>query len=304
MKKITTLFLIIFAICLLTACRTEPATEPQTQAPTEIAPSVSPENTALTPTPTPTPTQPTETIPPEPVDTSIEEWRKLAYEYINWERRYTKQGADLDKLKIGMSYEEVVEIFGRGWFQGLYSGMPRPLFVLGKPDAFAWVLSDDVRYTFKETMVSMTIYFENSAIHDNGKELVAEGKTVSETDKKESLDTEETKVIPSEETLSTHDKDDQDIVQDPQQSEMRQGQLFPDNNNSDLQEQLPIIWMRNKKQDVRPVFNEEEKSKLISLGYEPVKSYNDNVMKAIAGMNYDPEKEKCRFSISKSQRKK
>ena len=172
MKKITTLFLIIFAICLLTACRTEPATEPQTQAPTETAPSVSPENTALTPTPTPTPTQPTETIPPEPVDTSIEEWRKLAYEYINWERRYTKQGADLDKLKIGMSYEEVVEIFGRGRFQGLYSGMPRPLFVLGKPDAFAWVLSDDVRYTFKETMVSMTIYFENSAIHDNGKERV------------------------------------------------------------------------------------------------------------------------------------
>ena len=140
--------------------------------------------------------------------------------------------------------------------------------------------------------------------HDNGKVLVAEGNTVSETDKKESLDTEETKVIPSEETLSSSDKDYQDTVQDPPQSEMRQGQLFSDNNNSDFHEQLPIIWMRNKKQDVRPAFNEEEKSKLVSLGYEAVKRFNDTVMKAIAGMNFDPEKEKRRFSTSKSQRNK
>lgn len=62
--------------------------------------------------------------------------------------------------------------------------------------------------------------------------------------------------------------------------------------------------MRNKKQDVRPAFNEEEKSKLVSLGYEPVKRFTDTVMKKIAEMNFDPEKEKCRFSISKSQRKK
>lgn len=118
------------------------------------------------------------------------------------------------------------------------------------------------------------------------------------------IPSDETKVIPSEETLSTHDKEDQDTVQGPPQSEMRQGQLFPDNNNSDLQEQLPIIWMRNKKQDVRPAFNEEEKTKLVSLGYESVKRFNDTVMKAIAGMNFDPEKEKRRFSTSKSQRKK
>lgn len=114
--------------------------------------------------------------------------------------------------------------------------------------------------------------------HNNGKVLVAEGNTVSETDKKESLNTEETKVIASEETLSSRDKD--------------------------YQEQLPIIWMRNKKQDVRPAFNEEEKSKLVSLGYEAVKRFNDTVMKAIAGMNFDPEKEKRRFSTSKSQRNK
>lgn len=114
--------------------------------------------------------------------------------------------------------------------------------------------------------------------HNNGKVLVAEGNTVSKTDKKESLNTEETKVIASEETLSSRDKD--------------------------YQEQLPIIWMRNKKQDVRPAFNEEEKSKLVSLGYEAVKRFNDTVMKAIAGMNFDPEKEKRRFSTSKSQRNK
>ena len=79
---------------------------------------------------------------------------------------------------------------------------------------------------------------------------------------------------------------------------------FSDNNNSDFQEQLPIIWMRNKKRDVRPAFNEEEKSKLVSLGYEAVKRFNDTVMKAIARMNFDPEKEKRRFSTSKSQRNK
>lgn len=140
--------------------------------------------------------------------------------------------------------------------------------------------------------------------HDNGKVLAAESNTVSETDKKESLDTEETKVIPSEETLSTRDKDYQGTVQAPPQSEMRQGQLFSDNNNSDVQEQLPIIWMRNKKQDVQPAFNDEEKSKLDSLGYKAVKRFDDTVMNAIARMNFDPEKEKRRFSTSKSQRKK
>ena len=73
-----------------------------------------------------------------------------------------------------------------------------------------------------------------------------------------------------------------------------------ENNGSELQEKhLPIVWMRNKKKDVRPVFSDDEKENLIKLGYTYVKKLNDNVMKAIAGWGYNPEQEKRRFSKSK-----
>ena len=85
---------------------------------------------------------------------------------------------------------------------------------------------------------------------------------------------------------------------------IRQGQLFT-NDDCDIEQskQVPLLWMRNKKQDVRPVFNEEEKAKYISLGYKAVEKFTDSVKKAIAGMNYDPEQERKRFSKSKSSLK-
>lgn len=110
------------------------------------------------------------------------------------------------------------------------------------------------------------------------------------------------------ETLFEHKKDVQDSALELSQTKkiiaQKQGLLFSEDDiDTEVQEQLPILWMRNKKQDVRPVFNENEKSKLINLGYEPVKRFNDKVMKAIAGMNYNPEKEKNRFTTSKTKKK-
>ena len=73
-----------------------------------------------------------------------------------------------------------------------------------------------------------------------------------------------------------------------------------ENNGSESHgKHLPIVWMRNKKKDVRPVFSDDEKENLIKLGYTYVKKLNDNVMKAIAGWGYNPELEKRRFSKSK-----
>lgn len=73
-----------------------------------------------------------------------------------------------------------------------------------------------------------------------------------------------------------------------------------ENNGSESQgKHLPIVWMRNKKKDVRPVFSDDEKENLIKLGYTYVKKLNDTVMKAIAGWGYNPEQEKRRFSKSK-----
>ena len=73
-----------------------------------------------------------------------------------------------------------------------------------------------------------------------------------------------------------------------------------ENNSSESQgKDLPIVWMRNKKKDVRPVFNDDEKENLIKQGYTYVKKLNDTVMKAIAGCGYNPEQEKRRFSKSK-----
>lgn len=115
-------------------------------------------------------------------------------------------------------------------------------------------------------------------------------------------------VSKDEETLLEHKKDVQDSVPKLSQTEkaveLKQGILFPEDViDTEVQEQLPILWMRNKKQDVRPVFNEGEKSKLINLGYKPVKRFTDTVMKAIAGMGYNPEKEKNRFTTSKTKKK-
>lgn len=73
-----------------------------------------------------------------------------------------------------------------------------------------------------------------------------------------------------------------------------------ENNGSESQgKHLPIVWMRNKKKDVRPVFSDDEKENLIKLGYTYVKKLNDTVMKAIEGWGYNPEQEKRRFSKSK-----
>ena len=114
-------------------------------------------------------------------------------------------------------------------------------------------------------------------------------------------------VSKDEENLFEHKEDVQDSVPKLLQTEktvdQKQGLLFSEDViDTEVQEQLPILWMRNKKQDVRPVFNEDEKSKLITLGYAPIKRFNDTVMKAIKGMNYDPEKEKTRFTTSKTKK--
>ena len=78
---------------------------------------------------------------------------------------------------------------------------------------------------------------------------------------------------------------------------------FPEEKIDEPQKNLPIQWMK-KKQDVRPVYDEEEKSKLNKLKYTPVKQFNSIVMNAISTLGFDPNQEKLRFTKSKSSKTK
>ena len=159
-------------------------------------------------------------------------------------------------------------------------------------------------------------FFKKGSVHNSLSDLT-DGKDAAVSPFQNEMDEGVSKTNPyvenendskDEGTLYEHKEDVQDsdpkLSQAEKATDLKQGLLFPEDViDSEVQEQLPILWLRNKKQDVRPVFNEEEKSKLINLGYEPVKRFNDTVMKAIAGMNYNPEKEKNRFTTSKTKKK-
>lgn len=75
----------------------------------------------------------------------------------------------------------------------------------------------------------------------------------------------------------------------------KQGQLFPENSNFENPQSLPIVWMRHKKQGIKPAYNEEERDKLTNLGYTPSKKFTAKDSAMIASLGFNPEQEKKRY---------
>lgn len=98
--------------------------------------------------------------------------------------------------------------------------------------------------------------------------------------------------LPTDEKLQQPESDTKNI----------QGELFPGNGSSEHQGQLPICWMRKDK-DIRPVFNEDEESKLANAKYSHVKKYNIMTVKeAMERLGYKPEQEINRLRASKQKK--
>lgn len=89
----------------------------------------------------------------------------------------------------------------------------------------------------------------------------------------------------------------------------QQGDLFPDTLNDKSSVDLPLLWMKKKskgkglKADVIPVYDNEKLEKFTSLGYEPVKRYNQTVKEIITVDGFNPESEKKRLA-KKTKRSK
>ena len=65
----------------------------------------------------------------------------------------------------------------------------------------------------------------------------------------------------------------------------------------------PVLWMKRKgkrkKADIRPIFDQSERSKLEEMGYNPVTRFDTTVKEIIKSYGYDPKEEKERLMKNK-----
>lgn len=81
-----------------------------------------------------------------------------------------------------------------------------------------------------------------------------------------------------------------------------QKEPFPVDNTKEVLPE-PVLWMKRKekrkKADIRPVFDQSERSKLEEMGYNPVTRFDTTVKEIIKSYGYDPKEEKERLMKNK-----